>query len=285
MNTLETTLAVTGATGVLGGLVARDLADRGIPHRLLVRTPSKAPEIPGTSVHPVTYSDQSAAQHALDGVHTLFMVSAAESADRLDQHRAFIDAAAAAGVRHVVYTSFIAAAPDATFTLARDHYVTEEYIKASGMSWTFLRDSFYIDFMEALVGEDGVIRGPAGDGRCAIVAREDVARSAAAILVDPASHAGRTYDITGPEALSFAEVAAIISRVRDREVVFHDESIDEAYASRSGYGAPQWQLDAWVSTYTAIRSNVMAWVSDDVMTLTGRAPLALEAFLLTHPKP
>ncbi len=284
MNPIETTLAVTGATGVLGGLVARDLADRGIPHRLLVRTPSKAPEIPGTSVHPFTYSDQSAAREALDGVQTLFMVSAAESADRLDQHRAFIDAAAAAGVRHVVYTSFIAAAPDATFTLARDHYVTEEYIKSSGMSWTFLRDSFYIDFMEALVGEDGVIRGPAGDGRCAIVTREDVARAAAVILVDPASHAGRTYDITGPAALSLAEVAAIIARVRDSAVVFHDESIDEAYASRSGYGAPQWQLDAWVSTYTAIRSNVMAPVSDDVATLTGRIPLALEAFLLAHPK-
>ena len=92
------------------------------------------------------------------------MVSAAESADRLDQHRTFIDAAAEAGVRHIVYTSFLGAAPDATFTLARDHWVTEEHIRASGLAFTFLRDSFYLDFLPALAGEDGVIRGPAGDG-------------------------------------------------------------------------------------------------------------------------
>lgn len=118
-------LAVTGATGVLGGLVARDLADRGIAQRLLVRTPAKAPTLPGSTVHKFSYSDQEAATTALQGADTLFMVSAHESAERLDQHRTFIDAAATAGVRHLVYTSFAAAAPDATFTLARYHYVTE----------------------------------------------------------------------------------------------------------------------------------------------------------------
>ena len=75
------------------------------------------------------------------------MVSAAESADRLDEHKAFVDAAAEAGVRHIVYTSFCAAAPDCTFTLGRDHYATEQHIRASGMDWTFLRDNFYLDFL------------------------------------------------------------------------------------------------------------------------------------------
>ncbi len=284
MTTSPSRIAVTGATGVLGGFVARNLAEHGVSQRLLVRTPSKAPDLPDTTVHQFSYSDQSAATAALNGVHTLFMVSASESADRLDQHRSFVDAAVAAGVQHIVYTSFIAASPDATFTLARDHYVTEEYIKASGISWTFLRDSFYIDFMEALVGEDGVIRGPAGDGRCAIVAREDVARAAAAVLVAPDAHEERTYDITGPEALTMDEVAATISRVRDRSVKFHDETLEEAYASRSTYGAPDWQLDAWVSTYTAIGTNVMAPVSTAVEDLTGQAPLTLEEFLVATPR-
>ncbi|WP_210508101.1 SDR family oxidoreductase [Naasia sp. SYSU D00057] len=274
-------IAVTGATGVLGGFVARDLADRGIHQRLLVRTPAKAPELPATTVHQFSYTDQAAATGALDGVGTLFMVSASESADRLDQHRAFIDAAAATGVSHIVYTSFIAAAPDSTFTLARDHYVTEEYIKASGMNWTFLRDSFYIDFMEALVGEDGVIRGPAGAGRCAIVARIDVARTAAEILTAPDKHAGQTYDLTGREALSLAEVAATISAARGNEVSYYDESIEEAYASRAKYGAPAWQLDAWVSTYTAIASNVMAPVSHAIENITGAAPRTLSEYLET----
>lgn len=272
-------IGVTGATGALGGLVARALAQRGIPQRLLVRTPARAPQLSLATVHRFSYSDRTASETALAGVDTLFMVSASESEDRLDQHRSFIDAAAAAGVRHVVYTSFVGAAPDAIFTLARDHFGTEEHIRASGMTWTFLRDGFYLDFVEALVGEDGTIRGPARDGRAAFVARADVARTAAEVLADPVSHAGRTYDLTGPEALTLTDVAEIISRVRGREVTFHDETLDEAYASRAGYGAPGWQLDAWVTTYTAIASNRMAAISPDIERITGTAPMTLETYL------
>jgi NAD(P)H dehydrogenase (quinone) len=119
-----------------------------------------------------------------------------------------------------------------------------------------------------------VIRGPAGDGRCAVVAKEDVARAAVAVLADPSAHAGATYDLTGPEALSLTDVARIISEVRGREVRFHDETIEEAYASRAVYGAPDWEVDAWVSTYTAIASGGMAAVSDAVERLTGRPPLS-----------
>ncbi|HXH35999.1 MAG TPA: SDR family oxidoreductase [Plantibacter sp.] len=280
----SSTLAVTGATGVVGGLVARDLAARGLKQRLLVRTPVKAPQLDGSAVHQLAYGDRAAALAALEGVETLFMVSAAESADRLDQHRTFIDAAAEAGVQHVVYTSFVAAAPDAVFTLARDHFATEEHIRASGMRWTFLRDSFYIDFMEALVGDDGVIRGPAGEGRVAVVARADVARTAATILAAPAEHDGRTYELTGPEELSLTEVAAIISSVRGTDVTYLDETLDEAYASRAGYGAPDWQVDAWVSTYTAIASGDMATVSRDIETITAVAPRSLGTYLRDTPR-
>lgn len=282
-NTLAN-LAVTGVTGVLGGYIARDLAAHDVAQRLLVRTPAKAPQLPNSTIHPFSYSGQPATIDALSGVETLLMVSASESADRLDQHRSFIDAAALAGVRHIVYTSFAGAAPDAVFTLARDHFETEEYIKASGMNWTMLRDSFYIDFMEALVGEDGVIRGPGGTGRVAIVSRADIARTASAVLRAPASHAGRTYALTGPQALSFAEIAATISRARGREVTFYDESIEEAYASRASYGAPDWQVDAWVSTYTAVASNDMAAVSDCVEAITGNAPQSLETYLASTPR-
>ena len=92
------------------------------------------------------------AKAALEGVKTLFMVSAAEAEDRLQQHCTFVDAAAAAGVQHIVYTSFFGAAADSTFTLGRDHFATEERIKASGMDFTFLRDNFYLDFLPLLAG-------------------------------------------------------------------------------------------------------------------------------------
>ena len=278
----QPTIAVAGATGNIGGLVAAHLDTAGRAQRLLVRDPA-SPRLPQlgsvTEVARIDYANQDLSQAALQGVEVLFMVSAHESPTRTAEHAAFIDAAAAAGVRHVVYTSFAAAAPDATFTLARDHYATEEHLLASGMAWTFLRDTFYIDFMEQLVGTDGVIRGPAGSGRCAIIARADVARVAATVLLDPAPHAGATYDLTGPQSLSLSDVAAIISDVRGRPVTFHDETIEEAYASRAPYGAPPWQLDAWVSTYTAIASNVMADPTDAVEQITGTPPMSLEHFL------
>ena len=280
----QPSLAVTGSTGALGGLVARDLADRGVRQRLVVRSPERAPGLHGADVVRATYDDREAALRALGGVTTLFMVSGAEAEDRLEQHRTFVDAAADAGVEQVVYTSFQGAAPDCTFTLGRDHWATEEHIRSRGMEFTFLRDSFYLEFLPLTVGDDGVIRGPAGDGRVAAVSRRDVARVAVSVLLDPASHRGATYDLTGPESLSFADVAATISGVTGREVTFHDETLEEAYASRLRWPAPQWQCDAWVSTYTAIRAGEVETVTDDVRRITGRAPIGLRE-LLASPTP
>ncbi|MEN0086079.1 MAG: SDR family oxidoreductase [Leifsonia sp.] len=274
-----TTLAVTGVTGAVGRLTADLLADAGVPFRMLARSPERAPRYPGTSLATAAYSDREAVLAALDGIQTLFMVSAAENAERLGEHLAFVDAAADAGVRHIVYTSFFGAAPDATFTLARDHFATEQRILASGMRHTFLRDNLYLDFAKYLVGDDGVIRGPAGSGRAAMVARADVARVAAAVLQHPGQHVDVTYDLTGPEELTLAEVAEKLSRHTGRPVSFHDETIPEAYASRAKWHAPDWQNDAWVSTYTAIAAGELAGVTDDVERVTGRRPLSLDELL------
>jgi NAD(P)H dehydrogenase (quinone) len=272
-------LAITGSSGYVGGSIARQLAGRGVPLRLLVRNPDTAPDLPGAVVVASAYADDDATRKALDGVDVLFMVSGAESADRLEQHRAFIDAAGATGVRHIVYTSFYGAAPDATFTLARDHWETEQHILRSGITHTFLRDNLYIDFLPSLVGEDGVLRGPAADGRVAAVTRADVARVAAVALQDPAAHANVTYDLTGPEALTMEEVARILTERSGRTVTFHDETLEEAYESRRRWPAPQWQYDAWVSTYTAIAAGELAAVADDVRRVTGRAAESFSDYL------
>lgn len=270
-----TTIAVTGATGAVGGAVAHLLSEAGLEQRLVVRSPDRAPQIPGAHVVQASYGDTEASDAALAGVDVLFMVSGAESAERLDQHRAFVDAAARAGVQHVVYTSFLGASPTAVFTLARDHWYTEEHIRASGMAYTFLRDSFYLDFLPTLAGEDGVIRGPAGQGRLGAVAREDVARVAAVVLQDPASHAGQTYELTGREALSIPEAIEVIREVTGRDLAYVDETVPEAYESRRVYDAPDWEVHAWVSTYTAIAQGELATVTDTVERLTGRPPLTL----------
>jgi uncharacterized protein YbjT (DUF2867 family) len=273
-------LAVTGSTGGLGGRVAARLAASDVAQRLLVRDASRAPVLDGAV--PVAFSgygNHDSVVAALGGVTTLFMVSAAEDADRLGQHFAFVDAAAEAGVRHVVYTSFAGAAANSTFTLGRDHFHTEERIKASGMEWTFLRDNLYLDFFANLVGEDGVIRGPAGDGVVAAVTRDDIAASAAEVLTSPGAHVGSTYVLTGPEAITMTQAAETVARALGREVSFHDETIEEAYESRKRWQAPDWQNDAWVSTYTAIANGEMSEVTDHVLRLTGRRPMSLADYL------
>src|SRR4051794_28723236 len=133
-------IVVSGATGRLGGRIARRLAGAGVVQRLLVRDPARAPQLPGAEVVVAEYGDPAAVRAALAGADAVLMVSASESPDRVDRHRSFVDAAAAAGVGQIVYTSFVGAAPDSVFTLARDHWATEEHVRASGVPATFLRD-------------------------------------------------------------------------------------------------------------------------------------------------
>ena len=272
------TLALTGSTGALGGRVAAALADLG--PRLVVRDLSRAPAL-GLPVHQASYADGVAAQAALTGVEVLFMVSAAESGQRRAEHRSFITAAARAGVQHLVYTSFCGADPAATFTLGRDHSDAEDAILESGMAYTFLRDNFYLDVLPGFADSSGAIRGPAGTGRLAAVARADVADVAGAVLRDPRAHRDAAYTLTGPEALSLSEVAERAGVVTGRRLSFVDESVEEAYASRrAAYpGEPDWQIEAWVSTYTAIADGSLATVTDHVERLTGHPARTLEQAL------
>ncbi len=276
-------IAVTGATGGIGGRVARRLANQEVAQRLVVRDVARAPELSGATPVAANYADADGLRSALTGVDTLLLVSAPECADRVALHTAAVDAAVAAGVTRIVYTSFLGAAADATFTFGRDHWYTEQHIRATGVAFTFLRDSLYADGLPLMVGEDGVIRGPAGDGRLAPVARDDIADVAVAALLDE-SHAGRTYDLTGPAAVSLAEAAEILTAASGRKVSYVAETLEEAYDSRSGYGAPDWEVAGWVTSYAAIGTGEMDVVSDAVATVAGHPPAGLREFFETHPE-
>jgi NAD(P)H dehydrogenase (quinone) len=277
-------MVVTGATGGLGGRVARRLAERGVRQRLVVRDPGRAPELAGAEVVTGSYDDTEGLRRAFEGAGALFMVSASEDPDRRTLHANVVDAAVAAGVERIVYTSFFGAGPECTFTFGRDHWHAEEHIKGSGLRHTFLRDNLYIDFLPLLAGPDGVIRGPAGDGRLAAVARDDIADVAVAVLLDEGGqHDGRTYDMTGPEALSLDEVAEELSRASGRTITYQAETLEEAYASRASYGAPDWEVAGWVTTYVAIANGDLEEVSDDVAAVAGHPPVSLAEFLRGNP--
>jgi uncharacterized protein YbjT (DUF2867 family) len=277
-------VVVTGVTGGLGGRVARRLAERGVGQRLVARNPGRVPELAGAEVAAASYDDRDSLRRAFAGAHTLFMVSASEDPDRLRLHANVVGAATDAGVERVVYTSFFGAAPDCTFTFGRDHWHTEELIRGSGLRFTMLRDNLYLDFLSLMVGADGVIRGPAADGRVAAVARDDIADVAVAVLVEGGDrHDGRGYDLTGPEALTMAEVAERLSRLAGRAISYHPETLEEAYASRAVYGAPGWEVDGWVTTYVAIANGELEAVSGDVAAVAGHPPMSLDDFLRRNP--
>ena len=277
-------IGVTGATGELGGRVAARLAERGVAMRLIVRDPARAPALDGADITiAASYHDREEMVAALRGVDTLFLVSGRESPNRLDEHKSAVDAAVEAGVERIVYTSFANASPDTAFILGRQHHATEEHIRATGLVYTFLRDNLYLDFVPFFATPDGVIAAPAGDGAAAFVARDDVADVALAVLTGE-GHEGATYTLTGGKAYTLAEATAILTDVTGREVVYKAETIEEAYASRAHYGAPDWEVEGWVTSYVAIARGELERVIDDVERLTGHPPMPLEDLLERYPE-
>jgi len=193
--TTNNVIAVAGASGAVGSRVVARLAAADVRQRLIVRDNSRAPTDLNAEIRQAsTYGARGEMRAALEGADMLFLIPAREAPDRVPQHKTAVDAAVEAGVRHFVYLSVLGVAPRAIFTLARDHWETEEYIRATGVPWTFLRMNLYIDFIPSMVLPDGVIRGPGGNGRLAAILRDDIAAAAAVVLTSD-GHAGRTYDL------------------------------------------------------------------------------------------
>jgi len=274
------TIAVTGATGELGGRVARELAARGVEQRLIVRDPARAPQLPGADVVGAAYQDSEAMARALAGTSTLFLVSGHEDPDRISLHRKAIEGARLAGVERIVYTSFMGAAPNATFPFARDHADTEQAIREAGISLTSMRNALYADVAPRFVREDGVIRAPAGHGRLAWVARADVARLGAVLLTEP-GHEGQIYDVSGPHAIDLHETARILTKATRRAITYHAETLEEARASRAGH--PDWLVDAWIGSYLMLDTGEGSVTSHSIENLTGQRPMTLSEFLAAEP--
>jgi NAD(P)H dehydrogenase (quinone) len=308
-------LAVTGAAGKLGSKIASLLSQRGVAQRLIVRDASRIAQLKGAEVAAVpSYSDVPAMTKALSGVETLFLVSARdlmgvtqEAAkkgltpppyDRLREQTAAIDAAKAAGIKRIVYLSFLGAAENPVFVLNRDHYLTEQYIRRSGLAYTFLRPCLYLENVPLRVSREGIIHAPAGNGKAAWVARDDIADAAAAVLTAP-GHVGQTYDVTGPEALTMDETAAIISRVSGKNVRYipltpeetrlkHNASgmagFEAERKALTGHGLEDFEVEIWTTHYTQIAAGALNVVNDTVPRLTGHRAQSLEEYLHLHPE-
>ena len=272
-------IAITGVTGNLGGMVSRLCKKNGIEVRNLARNVGKAEKLGFSNVFKSSYDKSEDTVKTLEGIEVLFMVSGSENPNRVQQHKDFIDAAKVAGISHVIYLSFYNASKNSIFTLGRDHYATEEYIKENGFKYTFLRDNFYADFFVDLCREYGEIKGPAGNGKVSAVVRSDVSEVVAKILENPGKWENQTLNMTGPEELSMAEIVKAVSEYFGKEIKYIEETVEEAYESRKIWKAEQWEYDSWVSTYTAISENEQSGISDDIEKILGRKATSLVEYL------
>lgn len=274
-------IALTGVTGNLGGIVSRLCRENGIKVRNLARNVEKAEKMGFSDVFKSNYDKSEDTIKSLEGIDVLFMVSGSENPNRVQQHKDFIDAAKMAKVSHIIYLSFYNASKNSVFTLGRDHYATEEYIKENGFKYTFLRDNFYTDFFVALCKEYGEIKGPAGNGKVSAVVRSDVSEVASKILENPEKWENQTLNMTGPEELTMDEITEIVSRHFGKEIKYIKETVEEAYESRKIWKAEQWEYDSWVSTYTAIAEGEQSGISNDIEKVLGRKATSLIEHLKT----
>ncbi len=236
-------LVITGASGQLARLVAERVLVNAAPQDLILatRTPAALADFAarGVAVRHADFAAPQTLREAFVGGERLLLVSATDLGQRTAQHRAAVDAAKAAGVRHVVYTSGLQPEPPNPAVVAPSHYATEQALARSGLEWTILRNSLYADYQAPEAAQaiaSGALLHNRGAGKAAYVAREDCAAAAAAVLVG-VGHAGACYDVTGPEAYSAAELAALYAELGGRPVVERRVSDAELVAAMVGTAA------------------------------------------------
>jgi NAD(P)H dehydrogenase (quinone) len=289
---MQKTLLVTGAAGQLGQRVIARLMDANsvAPGQIVAATrhPEKLERLAalGVQVRRADFEDPASLAAAFAGVNRMLLIST-DAIDRpgrrLAQHKAAIEAARKAGVKHMAYTSMINP-EDSLILFAPDHLGTEKALTASGLSWTLLRNSWYMENLRATIQSvlaSGKWFTSAGTGRMSYVAREDCARVAAAALASD-STANVRYDVTGPEKHTTAQIAAIISDVYGKPIEVMQVTDAQLIEGLQSAGLPV-PIAKLVASFDAnTRAGKVDVVSTAVHQLTGRAPQSLRDFLIAN---
>jgi uncharacterized protein YbjT (DUF2867 family) len=278
-------ILITGATGRVGGATLKQLSTRGMPVRALVRNVEKAALVAGPSVETIIgdLAQPSSLESALDGITAALLVSP------LDPHQVelqgnFIDAAKRAGRAHVVKISGLGTGLDSSVRSGRWHAQTEKHLEDSGLPFTHLRPPFFMQNIlrfAPTIRASGEFVGSLGQGKVAMIDVDDIAAVAVTALTTDA-HAGKVYVLTGPEALSYSDVAERLSRILGRTVTYKDISLAVMRQRLFASSMPEWHVGVQVDFSTALSAGHASAVTSTVEAVTGRPARTLEQFIREH---
>lgn len=279
------TVLITGATGSVGAPLVAALHQRGTPVRALVRDPDRARTLLGGSVELVTgdLAEPHTLRPALTGVEQVFL-ACANVPHQVRYECDLIDAAAEAGVRRLVKLSAVGARPGSPAHFWDWHGRIEAHLHGSGVPAVVLRPTFYMSNLlasAATVQHTGKLFAPAGGAKIAMIDPADVARAAAVALTE-AGHVGRTYTVTGPEAITYDDVAAELSAATGRSIEFVDVPDQAMRDALLQAGTPSWLADQLVAIFERLREGAAAQTTEAVHALTGKPPRGIRAFVTDH---
>jgi NAD(P)H dehydrogenase (quinone) len=282
-------ILVTGVTGLLGRIVLDKLLSK-VPAssvKVLVREEAKAAPFKnlGVEVAIGSYDDKASLVTAFKGVDKLYFVSGSDTAARGQQHENVVAAAVEAKVGHVVYTSFQRKNETETspiYFVASTHLLTEKLLQSSGLKYTILKHGIYTEMIPMFIGdrvlETGVIFQPAGEGKTAFILRSDLAEAGVEALTGQ-GHENRSYELTGPQAVSYADIAAKISAITGKNVSYVSPTPEVFTAELTKAGVPAAYIGLFAGFSGAAKEGEFANVSTDLEKLTGRKGGSVEAYL------
>lgn len=286
----ETTILVTGATGNIGSELVKQLSFHGkgknVRVRAAVRSIDKAAKIKDSGVELVEtdYEKPTTLSEAFNGVDKLFLNTPFQ-ADMAELTSNIVTEAAKSGtVKHIVKLSVLGAEAEPTITMSRLHRQAEKMIEESGIPFTFLRASGFmqnfVNFFGNSIKSKGAFYVPAGDGKLSFVDVRDIATVGAKVLTDDQHdiHNGRAYPITGPEALSYGEAAEILSREVGKKISYVDIAEESARIGLKEIGMNDWFINSMMELYAIVRAGYASYLSSTVEEITGKKPISFSQF-------
>src|SRR6266496_4256878 len=280
---MSNSVLVTGATGTIGGNVAKRLSEKGVSVRAGVRDQAKARKQFGSNIAlaPFDFENEKTFSGALEGVEKVFLLPPLLP-NQLEVMNVFVDAAERAGVRHIAKLSAIGIDDETQPTAIKGHGANEQHIRESGVAFTFLRpNSFMQNFFTYFPPRNGAIYLPWGTGTASFVDTRNIASVAAEVLTSD-GHEEKTYTLTGPAALGIAEVAQILSEVAGREFKYVDVPEDAARDGMLQARVPNWQVEALMELHAINKQNRWSAVTSDIEKVTGTPPSDFAQFARDH---